>query len=123
MHPLLAYAAICVVPAGVLYGLSRGLQWLSQHQIQLTPARPMASSPSLERLVDDLRRLEHDYRRIERSDLPARAHRLLAVSLAYDDTLRACCRALELPLPEAPPLSSIDRLEVEADLAQHGLTW
>ena len=73
--------------------------------------------------MSDLRRLERDYRRIEASDLPAKAARLRSVSLAYDDTLRACCRALELPEPDKPPLGPVARLETEAVLAQHGLTW
>lgn len=123
MHPLLVFAAICVVPAAVLYGLDRGWRWLSDHPIQLSRADPVAAGPTLQRLIDDLRRLEEDYLRIESSDLPAKAHRLQSVSLAYDDTLRSCCRALDLPLPQAAPLTSMDRLQVEADLAQHGLTW
>ncbi len=55
--------------------------------------------------------------------MPVRAARLRAVTLAYDDTLRACCAALELPQPDRPPLSPIVRLETEAALAQRGLTW
>lgn len=85
--------------------------------------RAEPSGPRLERLVDDLRRLEAEYRRVEASDLPAKAARLHALSLAYDDTLRACCRALGLPEPQRPPLGAIARLQTEAVLAQHGLTW
>lgn len=79
--------------------------------------------PSLRRLVDDLRRIEREYVRVERSDLPARAARLRALNLAYDDTLRACCHALGLPEPSERPLSGIARLCTEAELAQHGLEW
>jgi hypothetical protein len=48
---------------------------------------------SLERLVADLRRLEREYQRIESSNELGRASRLRAIGMAYDDTLRACCRA------------------------------
>jgi hypothetical protein len=79
--------------------------------------------PSLQRLVDDLRRLEREYVRVERSDLPARAARLCALNLAYDDTLRACCHALGLAEPSERPLSGVARLRTEAELAQRGLEW
>ena len=79
--------------------------------------------PPIERLVHDLRRLERDYSRIERSDLPRRAVRLQGVSLAYDDALCACCSALEIPWSGRPPLDPIQRLEIEATLAQRGLVW
>jgi hypothetical protein len=79
--------------------------------------------PNLQRLVDDLRRIEREYVRVERSDLPARAARLKALNLAYDDTLRACCHALRLPEPSERPLSGVARLRTEAELAQHGLEW
>jgi hypothetical protein len=121
MPVLVVYVLCCVVPALLFWLVDR----LLRHPPRLPrrgPDLPVAG-PSLERLVDDLRRLERDYRRIERSNLPAKAHRLRAVSLAYDDTLRCCCAALELPMPQASPLRPIDRLQVEADLAQHGMLW
>ena len=82
-----------------------------------------ATEQSLERLVADLRRLEEDFRRTERSDSPYQAARLQAITLAYDDTLRLCCRLLELPAPQRPPWTPVVRLEVEAALAQAGLDW
>ena len=48
---------------------------------------------------------------------------VLPVGMAYDDTLRACCRAVGLEAPERSPLSSIHRLQTEAALAQAGVTW
>ena len=71
----------------------------------------------------DLRRLGRDYSRIAESDLPRRALRLQSVTLAYDDTLCACCTALEIPAPGRPPFDPVQRLEIEATLAQRGLTW
>jgi hypothetical protein len=79
--------------------------------------------PPIERLVADLRRLGRDYSRIAESDLPRRALRLQSVTLAYDDTLCACCTALEIPPPGRPPFAPVQRLEIEATLAQRGLTW
>ena len=49
--------------------------------------------------------------------------RLQSVTLAYDDTLCACCTALEIPAPGRPPFDAVQRLEIEATLAQRGLTW
>lgn len=77
----------------------------------------------LDRLVLDLGRLERDYRDIERSQAPARVRRLKAVELAYDDTLRACCRSVGLPEPQSPGMSALDRLHTEAALAQRGVHW
>jgi hypothetical protein len=97
------------------------LHWWSHGS---TPRRrDTAPGPDLRRLVDDLRRIEREYVRVERSDLPARAARLRALNLAYDDTLRACCQALRLPEPSERPLSGVARLSTEAELAQHGLEW
>jgi hypothetical protein len=111
--------------------------WLAVHAIGWStagPARPPVTTgsppaagpvgtPGVQRLVDDLRRLEREYLRVERSDLPARAARLRALNLAYDDTLRACCHELGLPEPHERPLSGVVRLQIEAELAQHGLIW
>ena len=79
--------------------------------------------PPIEQLVADLRRLGRDYSRIADSDLPRRQLRLQSVTLAYDDTLCACCTALEIPAPGRPPFDAVQRLEIEATLAQRGLTW
>jgi hypothetical protein len=87
------------------------------------PVPPADVERSLERLVADLRRLEHEYQRIESSNELGRASRLRAIGMAYDDTLRACCRAVGLPAPERSPLTSIHRLQTEAALAQAGVTW
>ncbi|WP_133412022.1 hypothetical protein [Vallicoccus soli] len=82
--------------------------------------------PPLERLARDLHRLLGELERIERSDLPAKAARLRATALAYDDVLLAAARALEavdLPPAVAPPLPAAQRIEVEAALARQGLRW
>lgn len=132
MQVLAVYAVLAVTPAVAMLLACLALdRWCGVHADGQAP-RPLlpgrrrrAPDPApapLERLVADLRRLEQDYRRIEASDLPGRVGRLRTVALAYDDVLRACCRALDLPEP-ADPLSSWDRLQTEAALAQQGVTW
>ncbi len=119
---VLAYAALAFVPAAFFLALAKALDWWSRGGSRVS-AEPVAAGPPIEQLVRDLRRLERDYARIERSDLPRRAVRLRGVSLAYDDTLRACCTALEIPWSGRPPLDPLQRLEIEATLAQRGLVW
>ena len=82
-----------------------------------------AAERSLELLVADLRRLEEEFRRTEAEQVPYRGARLQALSLAYDDTLRLCCRLLDLPEPDRPPWTPVTRLQIEAELARAGLDW
>ena len=121
MIVLVMYVGYAVAPAAVLYVAVRITRRLVKRSSPQRPAAPVGRD--LLRLVDDLHRLEHEYSRIERSDSPAKAARLRAVNLAYDDTLRECCLALGLPEPGERPLSGLVRLQTEAELAQHGLVW
>ena len=121
---VVAYVALAFVPAAFFCGLAKALDWWSSGATRdRAPAAPAPAGPPIERLVADLRRLELDYSRIECSDLPRRAVRLQGVSLAYDDTLCACATALENPWSERPPFDAVQRLQIEATLAQHGLVW
>jgi hypothetical protein len=119
---VVAYAALALVPAAFFLALAKVLDWWVRGA-GWSKAKAVPAGPPIERLVRDLRRLERDYSRIERSDLPRRAVRLQGVSLAYDDTLCACCTALEIPWSGRPPLDAVQRLQIEATLAQHGLVW
>jgi hypothetical protein len=119
---LVAYIALAFVPAAFFLALGKLFDRWARGGGR-TRGGPVPVGPPIERLVGDLRRLQRDYSRIERSDLPRRAVRLQSVSLAYDDTLRACCTALEIPSPARAPLGAVERLEIEATLAQHGLEW
>ena len=111
--------AIFVVGAKLLERWSRGEGWPRRSaRTEVEPA-----GPPIEQLVADLRRLGRDYSRIAESDLPRRQSRLQSVTMAYDDTLSACCTALEIPDPGRPPFDPIQRLTIEAALAQRGLTW
>ena len=119
---VLLCAVLAFVPAGFFIAFGKALEWWTQgdHLVR-QGARPPGTD--IERLVSDLHRLGCEYCRIERSDLPRRAARLQSVSLAYDDTLCACCEALHIPWSGHPPFDGVHRLEMEASLAQRGLTW
>jgi hypothetical protein len=119
---LLLYAVLTFSPAGSFIAFAKALEWWTREN-GATRSGAASSGPAIERLVGDLRRLGWDYCRIERSDLPRRAARLQSVSLAYDDTLCACCKALEIPWSGRPPFDGVHRLEMEASLAQRGFTW
>ncbi len=119
---VLLYLVLATTPALAFWGAAVAVERLGRR-----PRRARATSVAvgrpLERLVADLRRLEEDYSRIQCSDEPHRAKRMRAVGLAYDDTLRDCCRAVGLPEPSEPPLSAVSRLQTEAALAQSGVRW
>ena len=117
------FGLLIVLPATAFWLVPKVLGWFMSWAGSRRHQQPPPPVPNLQRLVDDLRRLEREYLRVERSDLPARAARLRAVNLAYDDTLRACCHELGLPEPVERPLSGVVRLQTEAELAQHGLVW
>ena len=83
----------------------------------------MARGPSIERIGADLHRLSVEIRRLEASDQPAKAARMRAATLAYDDVLLQACRTLEVEATARPPLAPLERLETEAALAREGLVW
>jgi hypothetical protein len=121
---VLGYVLLAVLPAALFRGV-RGavLRWAQGHPWRQPP--PALAERTLEELVADLRRLEEAYRRTERAtEMPYLAARLQAISLAYDDTLRICCRVLDVPEPgDRPPWTPVTRLGIEAELARAGLSW
>lgn len=120
MDVLLMYSALVLAPTVVLLGVDRTVLWWAA---RTKPCRtPQPSGRPVEQLTADLARLDAEQRSLSRAPVTTRGLRLRAVSLAYDDTLRACCRAVGVAEPPTP-LSSVDRLVTEALLAQHGLTW
>ncbi|MCE0485282.1 hypothetical protein [Ornithinimicrobium sediminis] len=132
MDPLLTIWGLCLLSPVIMWGGDKVMQ-ARRSRRPTRAARPGDSAqrvpglprerPSLERLVADLHRLEREYRRVECSEPPAKAQRLRAISLAYDDVLCECCLALGLPPPPQRPLSGVDRIQAECELARHGLTW
>jgi hypothetical protein len=120
------YMALAFLPGAVFVAAAKALERWSRgggRSPGCTQGQVEPAGPPIERLVADLRRLGRDYSRIAESDLPRRQSRLESVTLAYDDTLCACCTALEIPAPGRPPFDPVQRLEIEATLAQRGLTW
>jgi hypothetical protein len=111
-----------VLVVTALLGAGAGLRRAAGRRRAVSPCVP-ALNPPVERLARDLRRLLHEMDRVERSDLPAKASRMRATVLAYDDLLLAACRALDLPAACTPPLRAAERIEVEAALARQGLRW
>lgn len=122
MNVLVVYGLLILTPAAAFWLLVKVLHWWTTWSGPRAKAGPPPAS-NLQHLVEGLGRLEREYLRVEHSDLPARAARLHALNLAYDDTLRACCHQLGLPEPVERPLSGVVRLQTEAELAQHGLVW
>lgn len=119
MEVVVLYVAVAAAPAAAMVALERVLRWWCRGGggRATTP-----SGRSLEQLAADLRRLDAEQRTLTCTGAPVPGMRMRAVSLAYDDTLRACCRAVGIAEPPTP-LSSIDRLQTEAELAMHGLSW
>ena len=131
---VLTYAAICVMPVLVFKLCAEALDRWTTHTNRPRPAagtraEPTARPERVPELVNELdgygctlRRLAAEHRRLLAGDLPAKAARLRAVQLAYDDTLRQACRALDIDPPPSP-LDPVARIQTEADLAVHGLAW
>ena len=117
----IVFAVLCAVPVAVVKSRAAGVAaWARSPggKKERAPTRQDAR----ERYGRDLRRLAADHERVLIAKIPAKAARLRALQLAYDDTLVSACRALELDAPPTP-FDAITRVQVEADLVTHGLTW
>lgn len=120
---LLSFVAICLLPAAIFKLIALALQWWSRYSDTRPSTVPAPDEHAVRaRYSKDLRRLATEHDQLMSGDQPARAMRLRAVELAYDDTLRHACAALHLEAPQ-PPLDGITRMQTEADLVLHGLSW
>jgi hypothetical protein len=80
--------------------------------------------PPLEQICADLRRINGEIARVLADPtLPARYHRLMAASWAYDEALADACRAVGLEPPACRPLDQYKRLATEVELTTHGVQW
>jgi hypothetical protein len=102
--------------------MRRGLRALAWAAGVRPRPRPQPVPPVL--LALDLSRLADHVRRVEESDLPSKAERLMAARLAYDHALRDYCRALDIPVPTAiRGLSHEQRFDMESRLIGAGHDW
>ena len=81
-----------------------------------------STQPDIAKLARDLRRLSADHDELTADGVVGQALRMRAVQVAYDETLRDACRALDVDLP-ADQIDAVSRIQIEADLATRGLTW
>jgi hypothetical protein len=90
--------------------------------VRRIPVPPTA--PPIEQICADLHRINAEIARVLADPrLPARHHRLLAASWAYDAALRDACRAVGVEPPPRQRLDQVERLQTEAALTEHGVTW
>lgn len=82
------------------------------------------TAPPIERICADLHRINNDIAKVLADPkIPARYHRLVAATWAYDAALADACRAIGMPPPPRVPLDQLDRLATEAALTAHGVRW
>lgn len=85
---------------------------------------PASTAPPLEQICADLHRINGEIAKVLADPrLPARYHRLLAASWAYDAALADACRAVGVEPPPRIRLDYIERLQTEAALTAHGVKW
>lgn len=95
--------------------------WAKDKVDQRRP-RPEPLPPIL--LALELSRLAAHVRRVEESNFPRKAERLMAARLAYDHALRDYCRAVDIPVPTAiRGLSREQRFDMESALIGAGHEW
>ena len=125
---MLGIAVVTVVIMAALLAfllghLERILVLLGELWERLRRRPPVPVTVPVEQIAADLRRLADLLERTYATDQPAKMERLTAAALAYDYVLLSACRTLELPQPPGLPLDPVDRLQTEAELARHGLSW
>ena len=84
----------------------------------------VTTGPPIEQICKDLHRINGEIAKVLADPrLPARYHRLLAASWAYDAALADACRAVGIEPPERLQLDHVERLRTEAVLTEHGVQW
>lgn len=120
---LLGLVVSLLATAWLLGHLDRPAAALERVWERVHPRPPKPQTVSVEQLAADLRRLADHIERTYATEQPSKMERLSAAALAYDWVLLSACRTLEVPVPQMPPLRTIERLETEAALAARGLDW
>jgi hypothetical protein len=120
---LALYAAMCAAPVVCLKLMMAALAaWARYNGRRSRGLPPLDPGRQCERYGATLRRLAGDHERLMTGNAPAKAARLRAVEMAYDDTLRQACAAMQLQDPPRP-LDAVTRIQIEADLVTHGMNW
>lgn len=119
----LAISALALLLAACLAGYALGWPELLLRLPRRWLSRRRRKERSIEQLISDLQHLEALLTRVERSHSPLRLRRVSMLTVQYDETLAECCAVLGLPSPSDPPLKALDRIETEAALCLHGVTW
>lgn len=114
------FALLALAPAGGFWLMGKAFDKFISWDSPGTAERPR---PSIIVLGADLHRLNTEYAKVLNSDTSGKVVRLRALAAAYDETLLACCDHYGFPIEHTAPFTGTQRLEVEAELAQRGLTW
>lgn len=120
MPVLATFALLAVAPAGGFWLLAKAFDKFTEWD---RPGSAPPARPSIVVLGADLHRLNVEYATVLNSDGSGKVMRLKALAAAYDETLLACCDHYGLEITHSCPLSGTERLQVEAELSQRGLTW
>jgi hypothetical protein len=120
----LVYIALCLAPAASFRLLVSALERWSKSagRERRRAVGPASDDDMCARFARDLHRLAAEHDRLASAEVPGRATRLRAVEMAYDDTLRIACQALDIDEPPAP-WDGVTRVQAEAELVLHGVTW
>jgi hypothetical protein len=119
---LVIFGLICLAPAVCFKLFIEAAAAINRYSGSRDRTPPRDLVAERERCCRDLRRLATAHDRLLAGNEPAKAARLRAIELAYDDTLRTACGLMKLDEPPAR-LGSGDRLQIEASLAASGLVW
>jgi len=114
-----------VVAVGVVFGGWYAVRRLPDQLVERRARRhPCAPGPPIGELSARLRRLAAELQAVEAGRVPAKAHRLRAIQLAYDATLVEAWHAVCPSDPDPPvPLGDDARTDVELTLTGAGLRW
>ncbi len=113
------------VAVGALLGGWYAVRWLPEQLVERRARRhPTAPGPPIDELSARLRRLAAELQAVEARRVPAKAHRLRALLLAYDTTLVEAWHAVCPTDPDPPvPMGHDARTDVELTLTGAGLRW
>jgi hypothetical protein len=125
---VVVFLALMCLPAAVVWALMHlpeVIALLGRGIDRLHPPAPEPPGPPIEQIATDLHRISgHLDTLVAAGPTPGRILRVRSTMTAYDHVLLTACRALDVdPATTTVPMSSQQRLQIEADLAAAGLRW